>query len=86
MLAEQGETSGFAVRSRENLRILSIHFLHFVSNLPDAICSPLNFADEENKMGGRDVNPRALAFWRAHNEALQRVESTGVLRGPGIPL
>jgi len=49
---------------------------HLFRSLPDAICSPLNFADEENKMADEILTRTRYgeAFWRAHHEAWRRSE------------
>jgi len=59
-------------------------------NLPDAICSPLNFADEENKMADEILTRTRYgeAFWRAHHEAWRRSElnQREYCEAQGIPL
>jgi transposase-like protein len=47
---------------------------HLFRSLPDAICSPLNFADEENEMADEILTRTRYgeAFWRAHHEAWRR--------------
>jgi Transposase len=59
-------------------------------SLPDAICSPLNFADEENKMADEILTRTRYgeAFWRAHHEAWRRSElnQREYCEAQGIPL
>jgi hypothetical protein len=59
-------------------------------SLPDAICSPLNFADEENEMADEILTRTRYgkAFWRAHHEAWRRSElnQREYCEAQGIPL
>jgi hypothetical protein len=59
-------------------------------SLPDAICSPLNFADEENKMADEILTRTRYseAFWRAQHEAWRRSElnQREYCEAQGIPL
>jgi Transposase len=63
---------------------------HLFRSLPDAICSPLNFADEENKMADEILTRTRYgeAFWRAHHEAWRRSElnQRQYCEAQGIPL
>jgi hypothetical protein len=59
-------------------------------SLPNAICSPLNFADEENKMAD-EIPTRTRygeAFWRAHHEAWRcsELNQREYCEAQGIPL
>src|SRR6266566_517581 len=61
----------------EGLKASKRTFLaHLFRSLPNAICSPLNFADEENKMADEILTRTRYgeAFWRAHHEAWRRSE------------
>ncbi len=63
---------------------------HLFRSLPDAICSPLNFADEENEMAD-EILTRARygeTFWRARHEAWCRSElnQREYCEAQGIPL
>jgi hypothetical protein len=63
---------------------------HLFRSLPDAICSPLNFADEENKMADEILTRTRYgeAFWRAQHEAWRRSElnQRECCEAQGIPL
>jgi Transposase len=63
---------------------------HLFRSLPDAICSPLNFADEENEMADEILTRTRYgkAFWRAHHEAWRRSElnQREYCEAQGIPL
>src|SRR5437868_12220170 len=63
---------------------------HLFRMLPDAICSPVNFADEENKMADEILTRTRYgeAFWRAHQEAWRRSElnQREYCEAQGIPL
>ena len=63
---------------------------HLFRSLPNAICSPLNFADEENKMADEILTRTRYgeAFWRAHQEAWRRSElnQREYCEAQGIPL
>ena len=56
----------------------------------DAICSPLNFADEENEMADESLSRARYgeAFWRAHHEAWRRsdLNQRQYCEAQGIPL
>jgi len=58
--------------------------------LPNAICSPLNFADEENKMADEILTRTRYgeAFWRAHHEAWRcsELNQREYCEAQGIPL
>src|SRR5437016_8729584 len=63
---------------------------HLVRRLPNAICSPLNFADEENKMADEILTRTRYgeAFWRAHHEAWRcsELNQREYCEAQGIPL
>jgi hypothetical protein len=88
-------TGNFQTRIREffsrNREFGKRPFLaHLFRSLPDAICSPLNFADEENKMADEILTRTRYgeAFWRAHHEAWRRSElnQREYCEAQGIPL
>jgi hypothetical protein len=59
-------------------------------SLPNAICSPLNFADEENKMADEILTRTRYgeAFWRAHHQAWRcsELNQREYCEAQGIPL
>jgi len=63
---------------------------HLFRRLPNAICSPLNFADEENKMADEILTRTRYgeAFWRAHHEAWRcsELNQREYCEAQGIPL
>jgi hypothetical protein len=63
---------------------------HLFRSLPDAICSRLNFADEENRVADEILTRSRYgeAFWRAHHEAWRRSElnQREYCEAQGIPL
>src|SRR5260370_31552382 len=82
--APQGENREFCAC------LVSVNFSHTCFGvLPDAICSPLNFADEENKMADEILirTRYGEAFWRAQHEGLRRSEfiNRGDCRAQGTP-